>query len=270
MLSLAAICLNEEEFIEGWLRFHYNSFEQIILCEGAARNYPREAVTATGLSTDRTAEIVYDFPDPEHKIHFIQHGWAGPPHSLSAAVPAKMELRNVYAERLREGYVYTLDLDEFLHPAYISELNQLMDSFETANACALPSLHLWQDPWHFVTGGYADLSHYRLYRWREGGCYRLTHNWPSGPEGKLLIDGGFELRLLVEDGLLAAPAMVHYGFCEHKNSTAEKNDYYILRGENITRPEISAFRNAALQGVVPEGCTVYEYAGFLPLENDSE
>ena len=212
MLSLAAICLNEEEFMEGWLRYHYDSFEQIIVCEGAARNYPAEACTADGLSTDRTAEIVYDFPDPEHKIQFIQHGWAGSPGSLSAAVPAKMELRNRYAERLKNGYVYTLDIDEFLHPAYVTEMNRLMDDFETADACALPFLHLWQDSEHFITGGFAEFSHYRLYRWREGSRYRLTHNWPSGPEGTLMIDSGFESRLLVEDGCLAAPAIVHYGF----------------------------------------------------------
>jgi hypothetical protein len=50
MTTLAAICLNEEEFIEAWLRFHYDSFDRIILCEGAYRNYPREAVTEDGLS----------------------------------------------------------------------------------------------------------------------------------------------------------------------------------------------------------------------------
>ena len=57
-----SICLNEEEFMEAWLAYHYNSFDRIVICEGAARDYPREAVTDEGLSTDRTASIVRGFP----------------------------------------------------------------------------------------------------------------------------------------------------------------------------------------------------------------
>jgi hypothetical protein len=265
MTTLAAICLNEEEFVEAWLRYHYESFDRILLCEGADRNYPPEAVTEDGLSRDRTAEIVYDFPDPDSKIEFIQHGWAGR-WSKSVAAPGKMELRNVYAERLQDGYVYTLDLDEFLHPDYVADLNDMMDSFQEVHAYAIPLLHLWQNTSQFITGRYADTPHYRLYRWREGSRYRLTHNWPSGPDGVLLTEAGIIGRLMVEDGCLVAPALIHYGFCERKGSTAEKNDYYIIRGENDTRPDISEFRNAALQGIVLDGCELWEYYGFLPFE----
>ena len=214
MVALAAICLNEEEFIEAWLRYHYDSFDQIIIAEGAARNFPREAVTADGLSSDRTAEIIYDFPDPDNKIEFIQHGWAGPAHSLSAAVPAKMELRNVYAERLNDGYVYTLDIDEFLHADYIVELNRLLDRREDITGWQLPFLHLWQDTEHFITGGFADQSHYRLYRWNRGGRYTVNHNWPSWPDKSLLTAGGVSQSLFVDNGCLTGPAIVHYGFCE--------------------------------------------------------
>src|SRR5436309_3372026 len=106
MVTLAAICLNEEEFIAPWLAYHYESFDRIILCEGAARNYPKRAVTARGLSRDRTAELIRAFPDPQNKIRFIQHGWAGPEESTDDRVPAKMELRNVCAEHIPNGLAY--------------------------------------------------------------------------------------------------------------------------------------------------------------------
>lgn len=48
MLRLAAICLNEEEFIGAWLHYHYPSFYRIVICEGAARNYPRTTIFETG------------------------------------------------------------------------------------------------------------------------------------------------------------------------------------------------------------------------------
>src|SRR5579864_6796594 len=102
MISLAAICLNEEEFIADWLGYHYASFDRILIAEGADRNYPREAVTPDGLSRDRTAEIIGSFPDPEDKIRLFRHGWAGRKGSKDDRVPAKMVLRNVYARHLAD------------------------------------------------------------------------------------------------------------------------------------------------------------------------
>jgi hypothetical protein len=262
--TLAAICLNEEQFIGAWLRYHYDAFDRIILCEGAARNYPRFAVTDDGVSSDRTASIIREFPDPERKISFIQYGWAGPEVSIDPRVPAKIELRNVYAALIEEGYVYTLDIDEFLHPHYVQALSETMDESQHADAYFIPQLHLWQDTRHFITGGYADVAHSRLYRWKPGTRYIVTHNWPSGPNGELLTNRRIQPKLFHEHGRIIVPAIVHYGFCEAKISTQEKNRYYLIRGERRTRPETMRFRNAALRGAIPPGCYVHDYCGFVP------
>jgi hypothetical protein len=264
MLTLASICLNEEEFMEAWLAYHYASFDRIVICEGAARDYPREAVTNEGLSSDRTAAIVRSFPDPENKIHFIQYGWAGPESSTDDRVFAKMELRNAYAEQLEEGYAFTLDTDEFLHPDFVRELAALMEAHPHLSACAIPQLHLWQNPSQFITGGYADFAHFRLYRWTAGARYVVNHNWPSAADGRLLTDLGIKLRLQVAAGKLTAPAIIHYGFCEWKTSMEQKNRYYVARGEELTRPATTAFRKAALEGITPDGCAIHTYRGFLP------
>jgi hypothetical protein len=266
MLTLAAICLNEEEFIEAWLRYHYMSFDRILICEGAARNYPRAAVTAAGLSRDATAQIIRSFPDPEGKIRLFQHGWAGPEVSTDDRVPAKMELRNVYAEHIDDGFAFTLDVDEFLHPYHVRELVAEMEQDPTILAYAIPQLHLWGSTRRYITGGYADVPHSRLYRWRRGSRYLANHNWPSSPEGNLLTANWKRPPLRVSDGRLCAPAIVHYGFCERKSSMAEKNLYYINRGEAATRPATTEFRQAALDGIVPPGCTVHSYREFVPFE----
>jgi hypothetical protein len=264
MLTLASICLNEEEFIEAWLAYHYRSFDRIVICEGAARDYPREAITDEGLSRDRTADIVRSFPDPEGKINFIQYGWAGPAGSIDDRVFAKMELRNAYAEHIEDGYAFTLDIDEFLHPRHVFELGRLMEESPHSSACAIPQLHLWQNSSQFITGGYADFAHFRLYRWTSGCRYVVNHNWPSSADGKVLTDRGLKLKLQVAAGELTAPAIIHYGFCEWKISMREKNHYYVVRGEEQTRPSTTAFRRAALEGTLPDGCAVHSYQGFLP------
>jgi hypothetical protein len=265
MVSLATICLNEAEFIGHWLAYHYGSFDRIFICEGADRNYPREAVTADGLSTDWTAATIRAFPDPQHKIRFAQRGWMGREGSSDDRVPAKIALRNVYARQLPEGYAFTLDVDEFLHPFFVRALVAEMDREPEFDAYAIPQLHLWQTPGLFITGGYADVPHARLYRWTAGSSYRLNHNHPSSPDGRLLSDRQKRGELIVGEGELRAPAIVHYGFCENKASAAEKFQYYLNRGEARTRPETMAFRHAALLGVTPPGCSLHRYRGFVPV-----
>jgi len=265
-ITLAAICLNEEQFIGAWLSYHYASFDQIIICEGAARNYPSTGVSEAGLSIDRTAEIIAGFPDPGRKIRFIRHGWAGLEVSTDDKVPAKMELRNVYAQHIDSGYAFTLDVDEFLHPAYIDDLVGEMEDHAEVDAYAIPQLHLWQTTRQYITGGYADIPHFRLYRWKAGSRYIHNHNWPSGPDGSLLTANGRKPRLSVAGGKLCAPAIIHYGFCELKSSMAEKNNYYLARGEATTRSATTRFRGAALSGAVLDGCSVHPYRGFLPFE----
>lgn len=265
MISLAAICLNEAEFIGHWLAYHYASFDRILLCEGTDRNYPSQAITPDGLSVDRTADIIRAFPDPDGKIRFFQYGWAGEAGSHDARVPAKIILRNVYARHLQDGYAFTLDVDEFLHPDHVRALVAEMDRTPELNAYAIPPLHLWQTPACFITGGYADIPHTRLYRWRAGSSYQVNHNRPSGPDGRPLTAGYKIGGLVVHNGKLRDPAMIHYGFCESKASMATNAQYYRNRGEAETRPETTAFRHAALQGTIPPGCSVYRYRGFLPI-----
>jgi hypothetical protein len=264
MLTLAAICLNEQDFIGAWLEYHYDSFDRILICEGAARNYPPETLTPEGLSSDATAEIIRDFPDSEGKIEFIQYGWAGPLSSSDDRVPAKIELRNAYASAIESGYVFTLDIDEFLHPYYVCELVAKMERNPDITAGAIPQLHLWQSTRQFITGGYADVPHFRLYRWRAGVRYVASHNWPSDPDGVVLTARQWRPPLEISDGWLEAPAIIHYGFCERKCSMGEKNNYYLARGEARSRPATSEFRRAALSGDLPNGCAVHPYRGFLP------
>jgi hypothetical protein len=266
MLTLAAICLNEQDFIGPCLDYHYDSFDRIVICEGAARNYPPHRVTPEGLSSDSTAAIIRNFPDRLRKIGFIQYGWAGEQRCTDDRVPAKMELRNAYAAQIESGYVFTLDIDEFLHPHYVRELAAEMESDCRFGAYAIPQLHLWQSTRQFITGGYADVPHFRLYRWREGARYIVNHNWPSGPEGVPLTTKHKRPQLEVTDGRLAAPAIIHYGFCEPKSSMEEKNSYYAIRGEAQSRPATFDFRGAALRGGTPTGCVVLTYRGFLPFQ----
>jgi len=263
---LATICLNEEQFVGPWLAYHYDAVDRMLICEGAARDYPHDAVTQDGLSSDATAELIASFPDPARKISLFRYGWAGPASSTDDRVPAKIELRNVYAGHAGEGYLLTLDVDEFLRADYIVELVGAMEANPWIDALAIPQLHLWQTTSQFITGGYADVPHFRLFRWRSGTRYDVSHNVPSAPGGAVLTRRSAQRPLETRGGRLAAPAIIHYGFCEPKASMRVKNRYYLIRGEATTRPATSEFRHAAFSGGRPRGSRVHAYRGFLPFD----
>jgi hypothetical protein len=97
------MCLNEELYLETSLRSVYDFADSISLVEGATRF--THGANPYGLSTDRTAEVIRDFPDPEGKITFRQLG----------RVPTKRELRNASLWLLEwqpDTVVIVLDLDE--------------------------------------------------------------------------------------------------------------------------------------------------------------
>jgi len=113
------IVLNEETYIEYTLKSIYDFFEQIIIVEGATQ-FALD-VSPEGLSTDRTAEIIRDFPDPENKIVFRQVGW----------VPSKRELRNMALRmaNINQGDCFMIqDYDEVWKPEdYVAIDNHFKD-----------------------------------------------------------------------------------------------------------------------------------------------
>jgi hypothetical protein len=70
MLTLASICLNEEEFIEAWLAYHYHAFDRISDGEeerGARHRSPGYI--------DRESILGAARPEPQHRAEeMANHG----------------------------------------------------------------------------------------------------------------------------------------------------------------------------------------------------
>lgn len=78
------IVLNEEDYLEYSLKSIYDFADKIIIMHGACEGY--RGANDKGLSIDKTADIINDFPDPEDKMIICEYGWA----------KDKNELRNAY------------------------------------------------------------------------------------------------------------------------------------------------------------------------------
>ncbi|WP_434222749.1 tetratricopeptide repeat protein [Limnospira platensis CENA597] len=263
-ITFATIVLNEAEFIENNLKQHYNFCDSWIIVEGACRGYPTNRVTKDGFSTDDTASIIQNFPDPESKIRFIQHGWTN-----STGEDAKSELRNRYADLAEDGILVVIDADEFYRYDDLHKILKILAK-KRYNCYRLPQLHLWKGTNQIIIGGYWDIGHNRIYSWQSGLKYRSNHNHPETELGKLWHEAGEYIRsgrkLVQVDGgyVHPDPCCFHFGFAKSEVNMRDKTDYYIGRGEDVTRPKTTACREAWFTNIVPEDCQLLSWKGALP------
>lgn len=270
-IEFCTIVLNAMPWIHHWLQQHYEFADRIIIVEGADRRFPTRNVTAGGLSTDNTAYAVQSFPDPARKITLIQHGWCND----------KAELRDRYCTEVQPGALMAVpDSDEYIPGWAMKEVAALVESRPDRLAFTLPIVHYWQPPgsiwplgWprslKIVRGSYADVPHTRFFRAVEGMRYRRNHNHPELPDGcELVARAPFRMDLQLTGGeggiLTQQPAILHYGFCLGSVNGADKNEFYLARGEQSTRPDITQFRAAWLRGDVPAGARILDWAGGWP------
>lgn len=256
-----SIVLNEAEYIYQNLQQHYDYCDAWLIVEGADRRFPSEVVTAEGLSTDATADLIRSFPDPGRKLQFIQHGWAD----------NKEQLRSVYAAQLPRTTtnVIVFDADEFLTHHHLRTVLDSLRFMPGPGALQIPHIHFWKDPRHIITGGYYDVPHDRIYRWAPGCLYRTNHNHPELPGGTLLQQLHHQrqsrrLTILPSGVAHPDPCWLHYGFVKAASNIAAKNKYYIARGEDTTRPQTTRNRAAWFDDETPDGCTVWDWQGCYP------
>jgi hypothetical protein len=260
--TFASIILNEAEYIGRNLAQHYDACDRWIVVEGADRRYPSDRVTKDGLSTDGTADIVRGFPDPLGKITFIQHGWADD----------KCELRNRYAELADDGVLIVFDADEFLTHADLAWLIDRTSRLDGPGSVRIPHVHFWKNHRQVIVGGYYDVPHDRAYRWFKGCRYFDNHNHPCLPTSEQPLNRcrhelwNRQFRFEDETGAVAhpEPAWLHMGFCKAPEHVADKNAYYLNRGEATTRPETTESRAAWFAETLPRMCRVLPWVGKLP------
>ena len=161
------------------------------------------------------------------------------------------------------------DIDEFLTHDDHAELVRKIKRLGGPGAYRVPHVHFWPDDSKIVVGSYADVAHDRAYWWTHGVRYKDNHNHPCLPSGQPLNQYNYRndpRRLLItaEGSEHPGPCWLHYGFCKSSVNVADKNAYYVNRGEAVDRPQTTEFRAGLLKGELPPGASSIEWRGKIP------
>ena len=139
---------------------------QILIAEGPV-NYWQDRGRTT--STDRTNEILENFPDPENKIHIV-HG----------QFSEKDEQCNAYLQNMREDidYLWNLDSDELYLQSDIEKMIDFLEEFQPTSV-GVRSKSFYGGFDHYLTGFELNRDNFlRVFKVTPGSTW-LTHRPPT-------------------------------------------------------------------------------------------
>jgi len=221
-LRLAAIptklvkCLavhNEEDWVEFNLANNYDEFDIIRVIEGAVVGRPNS--TEDGGSTDRTLDIIRNFPDPKGKIELYR---------LGRHFKSLEEQKQIFLEFANEGeWLFIVDCDEFYHEGDVSCVRKAIKNHPAATEFIPTFLHFYRDFKH-IKAPHPEWQpqHQRIFRYQAGLRYH-THPICTDGMGKCTyFSEEYQPRRLT----LPHIHIYHYGHARGKEFHEMKKDFY--------------------------------------------
>lgn len=205
--------VNEEGWIEYNLANCYDEFDKIRVIEGAVKGRPNS--TPDGHSTDRTREIIRNFPDPDNKIELLTRNkhW----DSLE-------QLKQVFLDVAQDGeWLFIVDADEFYMEGDINRIRKFIKNKPNSAAEFIPVfLHFYRDFWHLKAPHPEwQPQHQRIIKYEPGMRYH-THPVATLHDGKCsYFDPSMQSKRFT------LPINIfHYGHAKKQALHKEKAEFY--------------------------------------------
>jgi len=112
-MSFGMIVFNGDYVLQENLETIYPYAHEIVISEGPVQHYQKLGFTH---STDRTVDIIKNFPDPENKITLIQGVWNN-----------KDAMCHAFLSKMTGDYVWHVDSDELYRSEDIEKILQYLD-----------------------------------------------------------------------------------------------------------------------------------------------
>lgn len=204
---------NEAEWVEYNLANCYDEFDIIRVVEGAVQGRPNS--TSDGHSTDRTLELIRNFPDPENKIELI---------TQNRFFKSLEEQKQTFLDLANEGeWLMVLDCDEFYMEGDVERVREAIRARPTASEIIPTFLHFYRD-FNHIKAYHPEwnLWHQRIIRYRPGLRY---HTHPVATDGNgqcTYFSGAYQSKRYTVPRLW----IYHYGHAKGKEFHAMKQKFY--------------------------------------------
>lgn len=204
---------NEEDWVEYNLANCYDEFDIIRVVEGAVEGRPKS--TPDGHSTDRTLDIIREFPDPDNKIELITGG---------RFFKSLEEQKQTFLDHANEGeWLFIVDCDEFYMEGEVERVRKAIKTRPTASEIIPTFLHFYRDFFH-VKAPHPEWQpqHQRIIRYRPGLRYH-THPVATDANGRCTyFTGEYQPQRFTIPGLW----IYHYGHAKGKEFHEMKKAFY--------------------------------------------
>jgi hypothetical protein len=204
---------NEEDWILYNLENNYDEFDVIRVVEGAVEGRPKS--TPDGHSTDRTLDLIKNFPDPANKIEL---------YTLKRPFKALEEQKQIFLDAAHEDeWLFIVDCDEFYMDGEVNKIRRFIQNNPTAMEFVPTFLHFYRDFWHVRDfEGEWNLWHQRIFRYQPGMRYH-THPVATLVNGKCSYFTPEFQRLRWQ---MPGTYIYHYGHAKGQEFHAMKRDFY--------------------------------------------
>ncbi len=206
---------NEEGWIEYNLRNNYDEFDEIRVVEGAVVGRPFS--TPEGRSTDKTLELIKNFPDPQDKIRLF---------TLDRPFKCLEEQKQIFLDTSQPGdWLFIVDCDEFYRDGDITRIRKAIELHPTASEFIPTFLHFYRDFWHIRDfEGEWNLWHQRIIRYQSGMRYH-THPVATDSNGLCTYFAPeYQHKRYTIPGLY----IYHYGHAKSSSFHKMKAEFYHL------------------------------------------
>ena len=217
-ISVGMLVVNGRPFIEAQLKNLYKTAHEIVICEGGDDFWEKRH--GYRRSTDGTIEIIKNFPDPQEKIKLIQKDWRN-----------KNEMSHTFSKNMTGDIIYSVDLDEFMHPEQLVKACQtLMKS--SYNSVLIPHLIFFGDFNTLLAMDHSD-TWMHVPRIFKRSKTHLIHHLPMGywsPESEKMV-GAANMPYSHVKGVF-----IHHYSWIYKKAVRDKIKYYAFRIKNCIKP----------------------------------
>ena len=214
-ISFGIIVVNGEPWIKPVLESLYKHAHAICIAEGATANWRDANGFITPRSTDKTLDIIRNFPDPNKKIRIV---------ASDSFYTEKLEQCNAWLNLVPSDtdYIWEVDADEFYHDRDIELMKKLLEQHQFTYV-EFPVYNFFKGFDYYGTGGTGwgyDVPFPRIFKYYPG-CRWANHRPPT-----ICDRNGTDYRNIKPlPGNKNPVRMYHYSYVTNRQ-TVEKLAYY--------------------------------------------